>query len=59
MRDYPLLPAVAGDLNCSAGNHDEARQHFLRAAALTENRQQRSTMQHRAALCASHHEGSD
>jgi RNA polymerase sigma-70 factor (ECF subfamily) len=59
MRDYPLLPAVAGDLNCSAGNHDEARQHFLRAAALTANRQQRATMQQRAAQCAAHHAGSE
>lgn len=55
MRDYHLLPAVAGDLSCSAGNHDEARQYFLRSAALTTNTQQRTTMQHRAAQCATHH----
>lgn len=54
MRDYHLLPAVAGDLTCSAGHHDVARQHFLRAAALTANSQERTTMQHRAAQCATH-----
>ena len=54
MQGYHLLPAVAGDLNCSAGNHEEARQHFLRAAALTANSQERSTMQQRAADCAGH-----
>jgi predicted RNA polymerase sigma factor len=57
MRDYHLLPAVAGDLNCLAGNHDEARQQFLRAAALTSNSQERSTMQQRAAHCAAQHRG--
>lgn len=59
LRDYHLLPAVAGDLNCRAGHHDQARQHFLRAAALTANTQERSTMQHRAAQCAAHHAGSE
>lgn len=55
MRAYHLLPAVAGDLRCSAGDHDEARQQFLRAAALTSNSQERATMQGRAAQCAAHH----
>jgi predicted RNA polymerase sigma factor len=54
MRSYHLLPAVAGDLNCSAGQHELARQHFLRAAALTANERERSTMQDRAAQCATH-----
>ena len=58
MRDYHLLPAVAGDLTCSAGNHDDARQYFLRAAALTPNSQERTTMLERAAQCAAHHAGS-
>jgi RNA polymerase sigma-70 factor (ECF subfamily) len=57
MQGYHLLPAVAGDLNCSAGHHAEARQHFLRAAALTANQQERKTMQHRAAQCAVAHAG--
>jgi RNA polymerase sigma-70 factor, ECF subfamily len=55
MRDYHLLPAVAGDLHCSADDHDQARQSFLRAAALTANTQERTTMQHRAAQCAARH----
>lgn len=54
MRDYHLLPAVAGDLNCLAGNHNEARSHFLHAAALTRNTQERTTMLERAAQCAGH-----
>jgi RNA polymerase sigma factor (sigma-70 family) len=58
MKDYHLLPAVAGDLSCSAGNHDTARQYFLRAAALTRNSQERTTMLERAARCATHHTGS-
>jgi RNA polymerase sigma-70 factor (ECF subfamily) len=58
MRDYHLLPAVAGDLTCSSGNHEDARQYFLRAAALTRNSQDRTTMLERAARCASRHAGS-
>jgi RNA polymerase sigma-70 factor (ECF subfamily) len=54
LRGYHLLPAVAGDLNCAAGNHATAREHFLRAAALTTNNQERATMQQRAAHCATH-----
>jgi RNA polymerase sigma-70 factor (ECF subfamily) len=54
MREYHLLPAVAGDLECSAGHHDDARQYFLRAAALTRNSQERTTMLERAAQCATH-----
>jgi predicted RNA polymerase sigma factor len=57
MRRYHLLPAVAGDLHCRAGRHQEARQHFLQAAALTKNNQERSVMQDRAAACASGHDG--
>ena len=37
MRGYHLLPAVAGDLLCRAGDHDQAREQFLRAASLTRN----------------------
>jgi predicted RNA polymerase sigma factor len=58
MRCYHLLPAVAGDLSCGAGNHEEARRYFLDSAALTANTQQRRTMQRRAADCATHHAGS-
>ena len=55
MRDYHLLPAVAGDLLCRCGAHEEARDHFLRAAALTQNTVERTTMQSRAATCAAGH----
>lgn len=55
MRRYHLLPAVAGDLLCRAGRHEEARSQFLQAAALTKNNQERSVMQDRAAGCASRH----
>ncbi|MFB4303548.1 RNA polymerase sigma factor [Actinomadura sp. NTSP31] len=54
MRDYHLLPAVAGDLCCNAGDHDQARRHFLRAASLTANTRQRATMQQHASRCAAH-----
>lgn len=57
LRGYHLLPAVAGDLHCAAGNHGAAREHFLRAAALTTNSQERATMQQRAAGCAAHRVG--
>jgi len=54
MRDYHLLPAVAGDLLCRSGEHEQARQQFLRSASLTRNDRERSTMQQRAAQCAEH-----
>jgi RNA polymerase sigma-70 factor (ECF subfamily) len=56
MRDYHLLWAVAGDLLCRSGEHDTAREHFLRAAAMTRNSVERATMQDRAARCATGHE---
>ena len=55
MRDYHLLSAVAGDLLCRSGEHDQAREHFLRAAAMTQQRVERTTMQGRAAQCADGH----
>jgi len=55
MRDYHLLSAVAGDLLCRSGAHEQARQHFLRAAELTQNGVERTTMQSRAAQCAAMH----
>jgi RNA polymerase sigma-70 factor, ECF subfamily len=55
LRSYHLLPAVVGDLLCRSGSHDDAREHFLRAAALTKNSRERTTMQDRAAQCASGH----
>ncbi len=55
MRGYHLLEAVTGDLRCRSGEHERAREHFLRAAAMTANAAERSTMQRRAADCASAH----
>ena len=55
MRDYYLLSAVAGDLLCRSGAHDQAREHFLRAAARTRNGVERTTMQGRAEQCATVH----
>jgi RNA polymerase sigma-70 factor (ECF subfamily) len=56
LRQYHLLPAVAGDLLCRTGEHDLARKHFLQAASLTNNTRERATMQRRAAECAAQHD---
>ena len=55
MRDYHLLSAVTGDLLCRSGAHEQAREHFLRAATMTRNNVERTTMQNRAAQCAARH----
>jgi predicted RNA polymerase sigma factor len=55
MRDYHLLYAVTGDLLCRSGAHEQAREHFLRAASMTRNNVERTTMQNRAAQCAARH----
>jgi RNA polymerase sigma factor (sigma-70 family) len=55
MRNYHLLYAVAGDLLCRNGAHEQARGHFLHAAALTQNSAERTTMQRRASQCAARH----
>ena len=57
LRQYHLLPAVAGDLLCRTGEHGRARKHFLKAASLTSNTRERATMQRRAAECAAQHGG--
>ncbi|MFC7485730.1 RNA polymerase sigma factor [Knoellia sp. CPCC 206453] len=54
LASYHLLPAVAGDLECTAGLHEQAREDFLRAASLAGNAQDKVTMQRRAAECAVH-----
>lgn len=51
---YHLLPAVAGDLECAAGDHEAARADFLRAAALAGSDADRMTMQQRALDCICH-----
>ncbi|HEX5634553.1 MAG TPA: DUF6596 domain-containing protein, partial [Gemmatimonadales bacterium] len=48
LRAYHLLPAVRGDLLERLGRHDEARDEFSRAAALTRNERERALLQRRA-----------
>ncbi len=52
LENYPQLPAVRGDLLAKLGRHDEARQEFERAAALTRNARERTLFLDRAADCA-------
>ena len=54
MQGYHLLYAVTGDLLCRSGDHATAREHFIRAAGMTQNAAERSTMQKRAADCVLH-----
>ncbi len=48
LKDYHLLPAVRGDLLVRLGRHDEAREEFARAAALTRNARERQLLLERA-----------
>jgi RNA polymerase sigma factor (sigma-70 family) len=54
MKDHHLLAAVLADLRCRNGEHEEARQEFLRAAALTPNTRERTVLLERAAACSAH-----
>jgi RNA polymerase sigma factor (sigma-70 family) len=47
--DYPLVPAVRGDLLSRLGRNAEARAEFERAAAMTRNDRQRGLFKARAA----------
>jgi RNA polymerase sigma factor (sigma-70 family) len=47
--NYPLLPAVRGDLLARLGRAGEARDEFRRAAAMTRNARERSLFEARAA----------
>jgi RNA polymerase sigma factor (sigma-70 family) len=47
--DYPLVPAVRGDLLARLGRNAEARQEFQRAAAMTRNARERTLFEARAA----------
>jgi predicted RNA polymerase sigma factor len=48
LEQYHLLPGVRGDLLARLGRHDEARQEFERAAALTRNTRERDVLLGRA-----------
>ncbi|WP_407840261.1 sigma-70 family RNA polymerase sigma factor [Streptomyces sp. DSM 116496] len=48
LRGYHLLPSVRGDLLLRLGRGPEARQEFLRAAALAKNAAERAFLQRRA-----------
>jgi RNA polymerase sigma-70 factor (ECF subfamily) len=53
-KDHHLLAAVVADLLCRNGQHEESRQEFLRAAALTHNNRERTVMLERASGCSEH-----
>jgi predicted RNA polymerase sigma factor len=49
LRNYHLLPSVRGDLLAKLGRGEEARSEFERAAAITQNAQERRLLLERAA----------
>lgn len=49
LKGYHLLPSVRGDLLMKLGRRQEAREEFLRAAALTRNARERALLAARAA----------
>ncbi|MES2149760.1 MAG: RNA polymerase sigma factor [Pseudomonadota bacterium] len=51
LQHYHLLPSVRGDLLAKLGRHAEARFEFERAAALTQNRRERTLLLARAQAC--------
>jgi RNA polymerase sigma factor (sigma-70 family) len=51
LKDYHLLPSVRGDLLVKLGRLEEAREEFLRAAALTRNARERTLLLERADVC--------
>jgi RNA polymerase sigma factor (sigma-70 family) len=52
LRSYHLLPSVRGDLLARLGRFDEAHGEFERAAALAQNKRERTLLLERAAACA-------
>ena len=48
LKNYHWLPSVRGDLLAKLGRPAEARQEFLRAAALTRNGRERELLEARA-----------
>jgi predicted RNA polymerase sigma factor len=53
LAEYHLLPSVRGELLFRLGRLAEAREAFLRAAALTRNSRERAVLEARAAGCTS------
>ncbi|GAA0916737.1 RNA polymerase sigma factor [Rothia nasimurium] len=51
LRGYHLLPSVQGDLLYRLGRLPEAREAFLRAAAMTRNEREKSVLTQRANSC--------
>ncbi|KAF1006295.1 MAG: hypothetical protein GAK28_02606 [Luteibacter sp.] len=51
LRDYHLLPSVQGDLLYRLGRLGDAREAFLRAAAMTRNEREKTLLTHRADAC--------
>ena len=51
LRGYHLLPSVQGDLLNRLGRLPEAREAFLRAAAMTRNEREKSVLTQRANSC--------
>ncbi|UXY21456.1 RNA polymerase sigma factor [Streptomyces cynarae] len=51
LRDYHLLPSVRGDLLARLGRRAEAREEFVRAAALARNERERELLTARAEDC--------
>ncbi|MEV6736063.1 sigma-70 family RNA polymerase sigma factor [Streptomyces sp. NPDC051104] len=51
LRDYHLLPSVRGDLLARLGRRAEAREEFVRAAALARNERERQLLTARAEDC--------
>ena len=51
LKGYHLLWSVRGDLLEKLGRLDEARDEFVRAAALTRNARERAVLERRAAAC--------
>jgi RNA polymerase sigma-70 factor, ECF subfamily len=51
LKDYHLLPSVRADLLYKLGRRAEAKDEWLRAAALTKNERERKLLLERAAAC--------
>ena len=54
LKNYQWLPAVRGDLLSKLGRADEARDEFLRAAALAKNEREKALLEARAAAAGVH-----